>query len=468
MGGGEPAADPEPVMYDPFPLGIDDSIASMERVLLDGYVVGNELLPIMAAANVPGGGSRRSSVEDLDGRQHPADFGDGYLRVAGFAIPFAVEDQAVAGSAPPATVSDHFSHPKAERHDLAAGTGATKNVYANDTFNARKSQVANEAGAMPRFAAAKLVGSEQVFFARGAAAAPRDRMVYSTANADITSETTTEPASVEDAYVGTRVQVVGYTCPGTLRFVGMHASKGTPRYGVELDRPIGKNDGAVSRHRYFRCAEKCGVLVTPDKVKVIFAEGQDGGGGDPGWHNPEYESILPSQPHVNGGPQRAAPNGVRKVFEPVEFEEALEKKEKKAAPGAIRIDISGPYDEVVTIGQQHSQAAANVAGVARAGSSSAEATIVQDHQQRDLSALRNMVLSAKENPAASSGKATAALHPAVLATAIGLKPRKGYENVEATLGPAAPRATRIDRDVGRLYDEVVTMTMGASADDSRV
>lgn len=54
--------------------------------------------------------------------------------------------------------------------------------------------------------------------------------------------------------VGKRVRIQGYSCSGTLRFFGQHKAKGTARCGVELDEPLGKNDGRVGvskrqRHR---------------------------------------------------------------------------------------------------------------------------------------------------------------------------------------------------------------------------
>ena len=51
---------------------------------------------------------------------------------------------------------------------------------------------------------------------------------------------TLRPAVVAD--VGKRVVVRGYGCHGTLQFVGMHHKKQSPRVGVELEAPLGKND----------------------------------------------------------------------------------------------------------------------------------------------------------------------------------------------------------------------------------
>ena len=65
--------------------------------------------------------------------------------------------------------------------------------------------------------------------------------------------------------VGDRVAVKGKGA-GTVRFAGPHHVEGTPRLGVELDDPTGKNNGTVTGHRYFSCAPGHGALVKPDKA----------------------------------------------------------------------------------------------------------------------------------------------------------------------------------------------------------
>lgn len=55
---------------------------------------------------------------------------------------------------------------------------------------------------------------------------------------------------------------------GAIRYVGK--INGTKGYwiGVELDEPVGKNDGAVKGSRYFKCDNNYGVFVRENKVKV--------------------------------------------------------------------------------------------------------------------------------------------------------------------------------------------------------
>eukprot|EP00038_Savillea_parva_P008030 m.174192 g.174192 ORF g.174192 m.174192 type:complete len:217 (+) comp13797_c0_seq1:80-730(+) len=67
--------------------------------------------------------------------------------------------------------------------------------------------------------------------------------------------------------LGTRVEVEGYTCPGTVRFVGMVGDK--CRVGLELDQPFGKNDGEALGERFFQCPVKRGTFVFPKKVKKL-------------------------------------------------------------------------------------------------------------------------------------------------------------------------------------------------------
>ena len=57
--------------------------------------------------------------------------------------------------------------------------------------------------------------------------------------------------------------------PGVVRFVGRRVDDGKSRVGVELRKPVGKNNGTVGGHRYFECAPNHGVLAIPGKVKKI-------------------------------------------------------------------------------------------------------------------------------------------------------------------------------------------------------
>lgn len=61
---------------------------------------------------------------------------------------------------------------------------------------------------------------------------------------------------------------------GVVRFVGETSFKRGVWIGVELQRPIGKNDGEVRGVRYFKCAENHGVFVRPGQAQLFDRESQ--------------------------------------------------------------------------------------------------------------------------------------------------------------------------------------------------
>ena len=98
-------------------------------------------------------------------------------------------------------------------------------------------------------------------------------------------------------HLGARVTVEGYDCPGTLRFFGEHAKTGLPRCGVELDRPLGKNNGKVKGNVYFSCKEQHGVLVAPGKVTVQELEPES----DSDFDLPVPDSWVPASAQTAAG-----------------------------------------------------------------------------------------------------------------------------------------------------------------------
>ncbi|CAF4231839.1 unnamed protein product [Rotaria sp. Silwood2] len=77
----------------------------------------------------------------------------------------------------------------------------------------------------------------------------------------------------EDYTIGSRVTVnTGhyiFNKPGTIRFIGEISIKTGIWYGIELDEPVGKNNGSLDGQIYFECPDKRGIFVRRDKLQLI-------------------------------------------------------------------------------------------------------------------------------------------------------------------------------------------------------
>ncbi|KAK7063154.1 Kinesin-like protein kif13b [Halocaridina rubra] len=66
--------------------------------------------------------------------------------------------------------------------------------------------------------------------------------------------------------LGESIQIRPYNYSGVIAYIG-HTEFATGTWvGVELDVPMGKNDGSVNGVRYFACRPKCGMFVKPEKL----------------------------------------------------------------------------------------------------------------------------------------------------------------------------------------------------------
>ncbi|XP_025109929.1 CAP-Gly domain-containing linker protein 3-like isoform X2 [Pomacea canaliculata] len=71
-----------------------------------------------------------------------------------------------------------------------------------------------------------------------------------------------------DNEVGDRVIVAGQR-KGTIRYMGETQFAPGFWFGIELDRPVGKNDGSVKGVRYFTCKEKHGVFAPLSRIQKL-------------------------------------------------------------------------------------------------------------------------------------------------------------------------------------------------------
>ncbi|XP_016362549.1 CAP-Gly domain-containing linker protein 1-like isoform X2 [Sinocyclocheilus anshuiensis] len=82
------------------------------------------------------------------------------------------------------------------------------------------------------------------------------------------SETDSAKKLHREPKLGDRV-LVGGTKAGVVRFLGVTDFAKGDWCGVELDEPLGKNDGAVAGARYFQCLPKYGLFAPTHKVTRI-------------------------------------------------------------------------------------------------------------------------------------------------------------------------------------------------------
>lgn len=69
--------------------------------------------------------------------------------------------------------------------------------------------------------------------------------------------------------VGNRCRVNPGDKRGVVRYVGKVPEAASGWYiGIELDEPLGKNDGSVKGVRYFQCPSNFGLFARPDLVEV--------------------------------------------------------------------------------------------------------------------------------------------------------------------------------------------------------
>ncbi|XP_015914966.1 CAP-Gly domain-containing linker protein 4 [Parasteatoda tepidariorum] len=74
--------------------------------------------------------------------------------------------------------------------------------------------------------------------------------------------------------VGDRILVSGHR-KGTIRFAGETEFATGFWYGIELDKPQGKNDGSINDVQYFSCTPGFGLFAPPHRVSRLFKNSED-------------------------------------------------------------------------------------------------------------------------------------------------------------------------------------------------
>lgn len=86
-------------------------------------------------------------------------------------------------------------------------------------------------------------------------------------NSSAASITNSTPGEGEPS-IGERVLVVGQRL-GTIRFFGTTNFAPGFWYGIELEKPHGKNDGSVGGVQYFSCSPRHGIFAPPSRVQRV-------------------------------------------------------------------------------------------------------------------------------------------------------------------------------------------------------
>ncbi|XP_008054187.1 CAP-Gly domain-containing linker protein 4 [Carlito syrichta] len=90
----------------------------------------------------------------------------------------------------------------------------------------------------------------------------------STGSQSSAASTVANPRGEGELRPGERVLVVGQRM-GTIRFFGTTNFAPGYWYGIELEKPHGKNDGSVGGVQYFSCSPRYGIFAPPSRVQRV-------------------------------------------------------------------------------------------------------------------------------------------------------------------------------------------------------
>ncbi|OTF78851.1 hypothetical protein BLA29_003141 [Euroglyphus maynei] len=95
-------------------------------------------------------------------------------------------------------------------------------------------------------------------------------MAVSTADINNLLSSSRSSINSEDVFVGSKVYLTDKKT-GIVRFMGPTKFAPGIWYGIELTRPIGKNDGSVQGVRYFTCKQRFGIFVSFARIARVMS-----------------------------------------------------------------------------------------------------------------------------------------------------------------------------------------------------
>lgn len=106
-----------------------------------------------------------------------------------------------------------------------------------------------------------------------AAEEPSNAVEQSLGRLEVTSDSE-EAGEVPEWLKEGEYVVVGTNKTGIVRYIGPTAFQEGTWIGVELDLPLGKNDGSIGGKQYFKCSPSFGLLVRPGRVRRATGSGR--------------------------------------------------------------------------------------------------------------------------------------------------------------------------------------------------
>lgn len=139
--------------------------------------------------------------------------------------------------------------------------------------------------------------------------------------------------------LGQRVQLIGKSTKGTIRFIGDTKFAPGKWIGLELDEAEGKNNGSVQGEVYFECAENFGMFVKQNQITPIVEKAPTGKAATP--TSKAAPSKLPGKAASAPPPKSGLPTKAGSTARPTSTS-SVSDSESPATPSSATSGTSAP------------------------------------------------------------------------------------------------------------------------------